>query len=1190
MTSTLSGPANEYDLDAKYRAEAGQVFLTGTQALVRVPFEQMRRDRAAGLRTGCFVSGYPGSPLGGFDQELAAQRNLMSELDVVHRPGLNEELAATAVMGSQMLGSFGAHEYDGVVGVWYGKAPGLDRASDAIRTAMYPGTTSAGGALAYVGDDPACKSSTLPSNSLQSLIDLTLPTLYPGNMQEVIDFGIHGIAMSRASALWTAIKIDTGIADGAGTADVSGTRLAIAVPMSPDGVQAGRAANGSLSPLTITATERDIFEQRIPIALEYGRLNRLNAITHDAPSGWLGIVAAGHVYYQVVEALERLGLDDEALRRLGVRLLRVGMVYPFDRDLVRTLAAGLDEILVIEPKRPLIETMVRDALYGTSDQPRVLGKLDPEGASLVPMHGVIDADVVTPALVARLTQRISRDQLRLPDAPTRQRIMLPLIPRTPYFCSGCPHNTSLPVPQGSLVGAGIGCHSMVAFLDPERAGNVTGVTMMGGEGAQWIGASPFVDAAHTFQNLGDGTFFHSGSLAIRAAVAAGVNITYKVLYNRAVAMTGGQDPVGLIAVPAMVDALVAEGVQRVIVTTEDLARYRGVQLPKAAQVWERSRIMEAQESLRAISGVTVLVHDQQCAAEARRLRKRGQQEDPTMGVVINHRVCEGCGDCGVQANCLSLQPIETEFGDKTAIDQTSCNKDYRCIDGDCPSFLTVEPAHTPRWMSRIGARRRADRRGPRRDSPRPVVESAELPDPQPIVDVDDFAVRMPGIGGTGVVTVAQVLGTAALLDGRHVASMDQTGLSQKGGAVVSDLRISRTPIEGGNKIVAGSLDLYLVFDVIAGLNEANLQGADPSRTVAVVSTTKTATGLQIGRPNLKQPSETAILSALGSMTREHDNIALDATRLATDLFGRATGANVLLVGIAFQAGAMPLSASAIERAIELNGVAVDANLQAFRYGRLWVIDRERVEGEARSASRAVPRLKPSAVTLVGTLGFGAELDDLVLLRASELIDYQDESYARRYVELVARAVAAEQQVAAGSTRLAATVARNFFKVLAYKDEYEIARLHLLGAADAAIEAAAAGDAVKISWNLHPPTLRALGMDRKLRLGPWFAPAMRALRAGKRLRGTALDPFGRAAMRRLERSLVDEYEAIVDEIIQVLDEDRFEAAVALAALPDMVRGYESVKEASVERYRVRLGELRASITGSTTLARSAPPVS
>ena len=834
-----SGPG----LDEKYRAESGSFFFTGIHALVRVPLDQMRADRQAGLNTATFVSGYQGSPLGGFDREIIANQSLMDAANVVHKSGLNEELGATAVMGSQVATTFPEQRYDGVLGVWYGKAPGLDRAGDAIRHAQYAGTHEHGGVLALTGDDPSNKSSTLPSASEYTLADLHLPILHPGNVQEVLDLGRHGVHLSRTAGLWAAIKIVTAVADGSGTAEVGPDRITPVIPtLEWNGKPYRPRVTGRLGGAVANSVEREIHEARMELARLYGVENQLNRITHNPSDAWLGIVASGRPYHEILAAAKTLGLAEEDLAANGIRVLQLSMPYPFDREIARTFARGLDEILVVEEKRPFIEGQLREALYGMTGAPRIVGKRDENDRVLIPVHGAIEADALVEPLRSRLLARLDPARLTPPPqaeaAPAEKLIggkkLIELLPsRTPYFCSGCPHSTGTKVPEGSLVGSGIGCHGLVGLMDSDRVGKIMGNTQMGGEGVHWIGIEPFIGIDHFTQNLGDGTFAHSGSLSIRAAVAAGSNMTYKILYNSAVAMTGGQDAAGAMPVPELTSWLLAEGVSRVIVTTEDTGRYKGTKMPSGVDVLDRAKIVEAQEQLQATPGVTVLIHDQQCAAEKRRDRKRGKVVDPGLRIVINERVCEGCGDCGAKSNCLSVQPIETEFGRKTQIHQSSCNKDYSCLDGDCPSFLSVIPK-----KSSSGKTSR-DKGGARR---MPAVDRSLLVDPTPIVPIDDATIRMPGVGGTGVVTVSQILGTAATLDGKYVGGLDQTGLSQKAGPVVSDLRITTEPVEGTNKLTAGSADLYLVFDLLVGLSPANLAGVSPDRTVTVASLTKTPTG------------------------------------------------------------------------------------------------------------------------------------------------------------------------------------------------------------------------------------------------------------------------------------------------------------------------------------------------------------
>jgi indolepyruvate ferredoxin oxidoreductase len=1159
------GPAA--DLDAKYREETGSFFFTGVQALVRAPLDQMRIDRRAGLRTAAFISGYQGSPLGGYDLELSRHKQLLDDLSIVHVPGLNEELGATAVMGSQLASTFPGQKFDGVVGIWYGKSPGLDRSGDAMRHAAYAGTSRTGGVLALTGDDPACKSSTLPSSSEWALADLHMPILHPGNVQEILDLALHGVALSRTSGLWSALKVVTAVADGSSNIEVGLDRIA---PVIPELIWKGAPyvpkVTGRVGPPYTTPIESEIYEARLELARMYGAENNLNRVTHDTPTPWLGIAAPGRNYHEVLEALHVLGLSAADLRQYGIRLFQINMLYPLDPAVLRRFAEGLEEILVIEEKRPFVEMHIRDALYGLANAPRVIGKRDPEGVALVPGSGALDADLLAGPLRRRLSERIDASRLAPLTSPASvlmQRQIDVLPSRTPFFCSGCPHSTGAKAPEHSLVGAGIGCHGMVTFMDPGRFGTITGNTQMGGEGVQWVGVEPFVDTDHFIQNLGDGTFAHSGSLTIRQAVAAKSHMTYKILYNGAVAMTGGQDASGAMPVDRLATWLLCEGVSRVLITTDEVDKYKGVALADGVEVWDRSRIIEGQQMLAKTAGVTVLIHDQQCAAEKRRDRKRGLAADPAMRVIINERVCEGCGDCGVKSNCLSVQPIETEFGRKTAIHQSSCNKDYSCLAGDCPSFITVVPkkrrARTRRPTRAEGGARR-----------RPPIDAADLPVPAPIVPVDDMTIRMPGIGGTGVVTAAQILGTAATLDGKYVGGLDQTGLSQKAGPVVSDLRITTSAIEGTNKVTAGCVDLYLVFDLLVGLAPSNLIAVSPERTVAVVSTAKTPTGAMVGDVHATYPDQDALRADVDSVTRAGVNRYLDAVALTDGLFGESTTANVFQLGVAYQAGAIPIRPEAIEQAIELNGAAVEANRLAFRWGRMWAIDPERVRAASVTATDHLP--KPSATLeaaiAAADLGNG-ELSRLVHLRAADLAVYQNEKYAIRYLDVVVKAKGS------GEASFTEAVARYLYKLMAYKDEYEVARLHLEEAARLQIENAIGHDVV-VSYNLHPPLLRSMGLKNKLKLGPWITPVLRGLRAGKRLRGTAVDPFGYAKVRRVERSLIKEYIGAITALAPKVTTANARAATELAALPDLVRGYEDIKLNNVERYHYEFARLRSQL--------------
>jgi indolepyruvate ferredoxin oxidoreductase len=1155
MTDTTTNrPTAAYSLTDRYTRVDGTVFLTGIQALARIPIEQLRRDRAAGLNTAAFLSGYPGSPLGGFDLEVARAVKIVPELPIVHQPAVNEELGATSVMGSQLAQGRPDATRDGVVGFWYGKAPGLDRAGDALRHGVFAGSSSNGGAVVLVGDDPACKSSTMPSSSDAGLVDLHMPILYPGTMAECIELGIHAVAMSRASGLWSSMKIVTPVADGSGTVELPVLTTDPVVPtIDIDGVRWVSHPTARFLGQRMLDVEREFREIRIPLAQRYGAENRLNRITVDPTDAWIGLVATGFTYYEMLDALRRLGLDgDEALAAAGIRVLQLRMPVPFDAGLVREFARGLDEIVVVEEKNPTLEWLIKDALYGRGHHPNVLGKTHEDGGVLMQSWGRLDADAMMPGLRRRLGARLA-DRLTPEPPRPRERSLIPLtVNRTPFFCSGCPHNWGTKVPEGALVGAGTGCHGMSLLMDDDRVGETIGITAMGNEGAQWVGMAPFVETDHIFQNYGDGTFFHSAQLALQYCIGAGMNITFKILYNGTVAMTGGQDSTAPIRVPELVTILLAHGVAKVAVTTEDPARYDAIELPRGVHVHDRTEIVAVQEMLAATPGVTVLIHDQFCAAELRRDRKRGTLATPTRRVVINHRICEGCGDCGDVSNCLSVQPIDTPLGRKTTIDQASCNFDESCLHGDCPAFMTVEVTA-------------------------PAIEQASSVDgtaiPTPVVGTDAALVRLrlAGIGGTGVVTVAQILSTAAMFDGWDVRGLDQTGLSQKAGPVISDVILSRPGHGSSNLVGDGEADLILGFDGLVSASDAAIGAADRSRTVAVVSVAQTPTGRMISRPDIPYP-EADIERRLSDATRRCEFV--DAAGLAGAMTGGIAQANVLLLGVAVQAGHVPVSVESIERAIALNGVAVEANLAAFGWGRRWAHDAEAVEAEARTSDGvagrptvSVPDLSvPLADRVAKIAGSDGHLELLTLL-AADLADYQNTAYADRFLDAVADARTHERRVEPESTALSEAVARSLHKLMAYKDEYEVARLLLHPDGQQAARSVG-GPNPAIRWHLHPPMLTALGMNSKVELGGWSRPIFSALRRGKRLRGTRLDPFGRTRMRRTESALPDEFLATMRAVYEIIDRAHFTHAVEIAGLPDMIRGFEDLKLRRIDEYRIR----------------------
>jgi indolepyruvate ferredoxin oxidoreductase len=1160
----------DVSLADRYELEEGSMLLTGIQAMTRLVFDQMRADRQTGLRIRALVSGYPGSPLGGFDAELGRQRKLREELGVVHNPGLNEDLAATSVWGSQIAPTLPGATVDGVLGVWYGKAPGVDRSGDAFRHGSFAGAHPNGGLLAFCGDDPACKSSTVPSASESILAALRMPVLAPGSPQEVLDLGRHAIALSRASGMWAALKIATNVADAASRVVLDPRRVSpLPVVVEDNGRPYVHVPNGSVGPPHVFEMERTLTGPRHALALEYARVNGLNRVTVEAPEATLGLVASGSTYTDLREALGTLGLDDEALADLGIRILKLGMIWPLEPSIIRSFASGLNEIIVIEEKDPFVETLVRDVLYAEPERPRVLGKRDENGAELVPRTGQLDPDQIARAVGARVLRRGSVASVEARLNTLAQTALVPGLPgpvRLPFFCSGCPHNTSTDAPDGALVGAGIGCHSMVV-LSPAGKGELTGVVQMGAEGAQWIGQAPFVEADHIFQNLGDGTFHHSGSLAVRAAVASGVNMTYKLLYNRAIAMTGGQAIAGEMSVPAITQLLQAEGVTRIIVTTDEPNKYRGVELAAIAEVRDRSDVIGAQRELQAVQGVSFLIHDQECAAEKRRARKRGKLVEPKQHAFINRRVCEGCGDCGRKSHCLSVQPIDTEFGSKTTIDQASCNKDYSCLKGDCPSFLIVEP-------------------GERAKAAFPTPPS-DLPLPEGATEHEEVTLRLIGIGGTGVVTVAQVLGMAAVLDGKHTTGLSQTGLAQKGGPVISDVRFVRDESQA-NRAVTGGVDAYIGFDLLGAANPTNLQTASSDRTVAAISTSEVPTGSMIGDPEARFVDISEAIEHIERRTRADRNVYVDADHLTTALFGSHALSNTLLLGVAWQQGLIPLSLDAIHEAFRLNGASVETNLAAFDWGRAAVAAPDAV-ARVTTPRRPDP-VKPGrrARSIIGRVGAapGSELERLVTIRVPELIAYQGPAYAARYAEVIAAVRHADAQ-AGGDGSAANAVARNLYALMAYKDEYEVARLHLDPGERARLTEEFGPDA-KIKFLLQPPFMRALGMNRKIALGEWFDPMFRLLKGSRRLRGTALDPFGRAEVRRVERALPGEYRDLIDRVLPYLASDYAEAVELLKA-PAVIRGYENVKLGNVAVFRERVqAQLEALGAAKTTAVFSTHP--
>ncbi len=1171
--------AQDYRLEHRYTRDSGRVLMSSIQALARLPVEQLRRDRTIGLRTAALLSGYPGSPLGGYDLEVSRMRRLhgpgsASDLPLVHQPAVNEELGASAIMGSQLASSRPDARYDGVLGIWYGKAPGLDRATDAIRHGVFAGTSPHGGVVALVGDDPAAKSSTMPSSSDAALVDLHMPILYPGTPVECLELGLHAVAISRACGLWAAMKVVTPVADAVGTVDLPALTSDPVMPEGWDAVERHPSAV-FLGSARMIAVEKEFRTVRQDLAYRYGVLNGLNRIPVDPSDAWIGIVSTGYTYYETREALRRLGLATDAdLAAVGVRLLQLRMPVPFDRDMVRRFARGLSEIVVVEEKNPTLEGLIKEVLYDTDHRPRVVGKCDETGAELLHSYGLMDADAIVEALRARLSQRLAE---RLTPEP-RERIevgsLLPLsTQRTPFFCSGCPHNWGTKVAEGTLVGAGTGCHGMSLLMDPALVGDTFGITAMGNEGAPWIGMSPFVETGHVVQNVGDGTYFHSGQLAVQAAIGAGSRITFKILYNDTVAMTGGQEATFRAGVPQLATTLLSLGAKRVVVTVPDVRAYDRTGLPREVDVLDRDDIVAVQVELAAVDGVTVLIHHQPCAAELRRGRKRGTVATPPKRIAINPRICEGCGDCGAVSNCLSVQPVQTPLGRRTRIDQDSCNLDLSCVKGDCPAFMEIDTSADP---TRFDATARSGAAADATARSATAGPAWELPQPVAPAGGDVVRIRLAGIGGTGVVTTAQMLGTAAMLDGWHVQGLDQTGLSQKAGPVISDVVLTRGGAESTNLIGDGQASTLLALDGLVGASDPVLQACDPATTRVVLSTTRTPTGRMVSQPAMPYPTDDEVSARLRAVSS--DLLAGDATRISRVLLGDAAYANVLLLGAAVQTGAVPVDVAMLRRAVELNGVAVETNLRALAWGRAWAAEPARVEAEVacRRVSSgemlSTPPLPSTLAAAVGVLALRPATDEVVRMLVADLVGYQDVRYARRLLDVVARVSAVERTLTdvpgAREEELTTTVARHLHKVMAYKDEYEVARLMLLPEADAAAAEAGRG---RRSFLLHPPVFAALGRRSKVRFGDRSRPAFAVLAGGRRLRGTRLDPFGATAMRRTERELVGEYVALVARMLAGLHAENHRQAVSIAAMVDTVRGYEALKQRRVAEYRAAVAD-------------------
>ncbi|MBU6458546.1 MAG: indolepyruvate ferredoxin oxidoreductase family protein [Bradyrhizobium sp.] len=1141
-------------LDQKYTQGTGHVFMTGIQALVRLPMAQIRRDRAAGLNTAGFISGYRGSPLGGYDQQLFAARKYLEQYNIKFQPGVNEDLAATAIWGSQQLHLSPGSNYDGVVGIWYGKGPGVDRCGDVFRHGNTAGSARHGGVLCLAGDDHGAKSSTVPHQSDHAFISALMPYLYPSSIHEMIEMGLLGIAMSRYSGCWVGLKVITEVVETTAEIDLTDEMTPFVIPadfeMPPGGLNLRWPDDRYLQDLRLQ-------DYKGYAAVAFARANKVNRITMDSPNARYGIMASGKSYEDIRQAMRELGITPEVAARIGIRLYKIGMPWPLEPEGVRNFAVGLEEIFIVEERREIVENQVKQELFNWRDdvRPRIVGKMDDHDKRFL----TFAAELSVASLASSLTERLLRLDLN-PEIKSMLRAkadwfngreatqMQPVAPvtRTPYFCSGCPHNTSTKVPEGSRAFAGIGCHFMALWMDR----NTETYTHMGGEGVPWVGVAPFTKEEHVFANLGDGTYFHSGSLAIRQAIASGANITYKILYNDATAMTGGQHVDGELSPQQVTFQLYSEGIRSIYLVSENPNLYPASDIAPGVITRHRDELDAVMKECRAIKGTSAIVFVQTCAAEKRRRRKRGLMEDPARRVMINPAVCEGCGDCSVQSNCISVEPLETEFGRKRTINQSSCNKDYSCLKGFCPSFVTVDGGK------------------PRHRAPADLGDIGALPEPASRPPLDKpYNVAVAGVGGTGVLTIGALLGMAAHIEGKASMILDMSGLAQKGGAVLSHVRLSEhTADVTCSRIVTGTADLVLAADEVVAASKDVMTLCEANRTSGIINSHLIPTADFVLNRDFNFQGR-KINSILETALRK-DASFFDFTKPAETLLGDSIATNILMMGYAYQKGLLPLTAKAIEQAIEVNGVAVKMNTQAFQLGRLAAVDPARLVAMMKDQDER---------TAVKTLD-EMSLDEIIAHRSALLKDYQNAKLAARYRDLVmqVRHAAIDRGLGDGLPR---AVAINYAKLLAYKDEYEVARLYTDGSFERQLREQFEGD-FRISFNLAPPMLGgakdALGRPKKRAFGAWMMPAFRMLAGLRGLRGTPLDIFGHSPDRKLERELIASYEKDVAAVLGALSPETLETAVELLSLPDRIRGYGPVKEKAAAAAKARHAQLIADL--------------
>lgn len=1160
-------------LDDRYEQENGAVFLSGIQALIRLPIEQMRRDQRAGLSNRAFITGFPGSPLGGYDIALNQARKMLDKYGIKHLPGQNEELAASTLMGTQMLNEHPHPDVDGVVGYWYGKGPGVDRSGDALKHGNFAGTSEHGAVVILSGEDHEAKSSSVPYQQEFAFEHHGMPVLYPATVSEFLEYGLHAAELSRYSGCWVALKLVGALCDGGEVVHFRPDQFKVITPkLNINGKPFKKVANHKFFPVFNVETERQLYVERHAAALAYIKANNLNRITVSGDHDTIGVISAGKSYADTMQAFEDLGLDKDGLRAAGVRVAKIGALCPLDQDFVREFSRGLKKLIVVEEKRDFLERQIGRAVCEIGPM-RIVGKFDEDGQILFPQEGGMNSDMVAVLLSRALAKDINLPAPsgcrlgELDDIAKRDYGAQPR--RTLNFCSGCPHNVSTKLAPGQIAWGAPGCHVFAAIMErPDK--RIEAVTQLGGEGLPWIGLAPYTSRKHIVQNLGDGALMHSSYMNIRFAVTAGVNITFKIMFNGVIANTGGQESVGSPSVYDLVQHLSLEGVKKIVIIAKEPERYNGKAMPAKVSLRTVPDLEPSLIELSEIEGTTVLIYDGECANERRRRQKRGKLPPPAKYTVVNEDVCENCGDCGQVANCMSLQKVDTEFGAKTQIHQSSCNQDQACIKGECPSFVTVEVSEGTRL----------------RKPPLQEIDASTLPEPVLPAISTPYNVYVPGLGGTGVITANAILAQAATLDGSEVKSYDQTGAAQKWGAVLSSLIISAPgrPVIS-NRVGFGKANLYLALDLLAAVDKNNLACTKPGLTQAVVNSDVMPSADMIRDPRIVLPKDDMV-GTIAQATDGKAVVVVDARRIAEGLFGDYVMTNMVTIGAAYQAGLLPISAKSIETAIRMNGRQIEVNLLAFRAGRMSQCDPEKLTemlhrpytiNADRVAERARRGLDDSRVDrLVAQLGLGdtsARLHALIRLRVADLIEYQSERYAARYINRLQQVLQLEQSATKDKFdgTLTETVARNLYKLMAYKDEYEVARLLTQETFKTRVQEMFTGP-VRLKFNLQPPFMRWFGLNRKVAMGPWIRPVLSVLAKGKALRGSPLDPFGYLKVRREERELITWYESLLDRVLPKVSATNMGTIKALCALPDGIRGYEHVKSQNVEQTKQKAGEL------------------